>query len=606
MPRRIRSRVFYGFAILGIALVPLLLTGYMTVLFLSEKHDEKPYESMLWSVNQLEIDLLKAALAMSRFGNQPTPETLQNARDGFDILWSRTDLMSRGRVRAFLAEHAAQTERISGVHSDIEVLDRLAARIEGPDNAAIALEVADRLHRLVPAIHRDSSRITNAINQERGEQRQAIIAAMAIAVGILLVFVAAMAIVSMLFVRELRDHRRTLRHRDHALVEAQMANRAKSEFLSSVSHEFRTPLNAILGFSQLLLGPGSERLTPEQRDHVDEIMRAGDTLSGLVADILDLAKIEAGKVSTTLEAVPIGALLQECRSAVQPQASARGITVTEPRIDGMPAVLADPLRLKQALLNLLSNAIKFNREGGTVTIEATTRPEGVGILISDTGRGIPQERVAELFQPFNRLGAEALDIEGTGIGLFVTRKLVTNMGGDIALDRTSPGGSVFRIDLPAAAPATDQKPARLTVVPDTPPATAVVGENAPTPLLYVDDNRQSRVLLDKVIAQQPHLRLVTATTAEEGLILARQEPPAVILLDLNLPGMDGFEALEALRADPRTAHLPVIAVTANALPETAMRAEEAGFDGFVTKPLDVKAFLETVNRTVPARSALAG
>lgn len=605
MPRRTRSRVFYGFVILGVALVPLLLTGYMTVLFLSEKHDEKPYESMLWSVNQLEIDLLKAALAMNRFGSDPTPEALQDARDGFDILWSRTDLMSRGRVRSFLTDQAAQTERIIGVHTDIEALDSLVSRIAGPADAALALDIADRLRRLVPAIHRDSSRITNAINQDRGEQREAIIAAMAIAVGVLLVFVAALAAVTVLFVRELRDHQRTLQHRDHALVEAQMANRAKSEFLSSISHEFRTPLNAILGFSQLLLGHGSERLAPEQRDHIDEIMRAGDSLSGLVADILDLAKIEAGKVSVTLEAVPLGTVLQECRSAVQPQASGRGISVLEPIAADLPPVLADPLRLKQALLNLLTNAIKFNRVGGTVTIEATAQQHGVRILVSDTGRGIPHERTAELFQPFSRLGAEALDIEGTGIGLFVSRKLVTNMGGTIELDRTSPGGSVFRIDLPVAEPATDRKAARLTVVSDASERGADGPEIETARLLYIDDNRQSRVLLDRIVAQQPHLRLTTATTAEEGLILAGQMPPAVVLLDLNLPGIDGFEALMALRADPRTARLPVIAVTANALPETAKLAERAGFDGFVTKPIDVPAFLETVNRAVPSRPAVA-
>ncbi|MHA7815405.1 MAG: response regulator [Pseudohaliea sp.] len=378
-----------------------------------------------------------------------------------------------------------------------------------------------------------------------------------------------------------------------ALRAADEANQAKSAFLSSMSHELRTPMNAILGFGQLLAY--DEKLDGEQRESVDEMLKAGHHLLELINEVLDLAKVESGRMELSIEAVDLGPVVDECLALVGPQAALRGITVAREGTEGA-VVQADRMRLKQALLNLLSNAVKYNREDGTVRLAADADGEGrLRIRVTDSGRGIPAEKLPELFQPFNRLGAESTGIEGTGVGLSITRHLVEIMGGTVDVESEAGVGSSFWIDLPAGAP----PPA--TVQADT--ATAEVAatsaeadaDSSPT-LLYIEDNPANLRMVAQLLEQRPPLRLLTASTPARGIELALGQQPDLILLDINLPTMDGYQVLEVFKASDSLRNVPVVALTANAIPRDIERGMASGFSDYLTKPLDVPRFVETVNR----------
>jgi signal transduction histidine kinase len=384
-----------------------------------------------------------------------------------------------------------------------------------------------------------------------------------------------------------------------AIEEARNANQAKSAFLSSMSHELRTPLNAILGFAQILASKDMPT-TPEQKlEFSGHILRSGRHLLTLINEILDLAKVEAGAVSLSMEPVPLADVLGECQGMIAPLAAARGVRVLFPEAP-TARVQADRTRLKQVLLNLLSNAVKYNRDGGAVVVDcARPAPQRLRLSVQDTGLGLSPEQVAGLFQPFNRLGQEGGTQEGTGIGLVVTRRLVELMGGEIGVT-SSPGvGSVFWIELaiasadgstPAAAP-----PARTGVASAGADAADAGAPARQHTVLYVEDNPANLKLVQEIVRFRPDLHLVSAPDGHFGLSLARSQRPDVILMDLNLPGLSGLDVLAQLRRDPETARIPAIAVSANAMPGDIERALAAGFARYLTKPIDIGQFNEAID-----------
>jgi signal transduction histidine kinase/ActR/RegA family two-component response regulator len=385
-----------------------------------------------------------------------------------------------------------------------------------------------------------------------------------------------------------------------AIDEARNANQAKSAFLSSMSHELRTPLNAILGFAQILASKDMPT-TPEQKlEFSGHILKSGRHLLTLINEILDLAKVEAGAVSLSMEPVLLAEVLAECEGMIAPLAAARGVRVLFPEAP-TARLQADRTRLKQVLLNLLSNAVKYNRDGGAIVVDcAQPAPQRLRLSVQDTGMGLSPEQVAGLFQPFNRLGQEAGTQEGTGIGLVVTRRLVELMGGEIGVT-SSPGvGSVFWIELAVAG--TDG------ALPAAPPAARSVpvpvdgaGPGEPHTVLYIEDNPANLKLVQEIVRFRSDLRLVSAPDGHFGLSLARSQKPDVILMDLNLPGLSGFEVLAQLRREPETARIPAIAVSANAMRADIDRALAAGFTYYLTKPIDIGQFNEAIDAVLSAR-----
>jgi len=373
---------------------------------------------------------------------------------------------------------------------------------------------------------------------------------------------------------------------------AEKANRAKSEFLSSMSHELRSPLNAILGFAQLMESADPLPAAP-QAARIAQILQAGWHLLKLINEILDLAVIESGQVSLSMEHVSLAEAMSECQSMMEPQAQQRGVHMTFPSFDRPIFVRADRTRLKQIVINLLSNAIKYNKEAGTVVVAYTTiAPDRIRISVTDTGAGLAPEKLAQLFQPFNRLGQEAGGVAGTGIGLIVTKRLAEMMGGVLGVESRPGAGSVFWCELTTeAAPqlAVHSGEVRGFDRPELP-------SGAPgRTLLYVEDNPANMELVEQLIARCPDIRMMTAINGALGIELARALRPTVILMDINLPGINGFQALKILRASPATAAIPVVAISANAMPRDIANGLDAGFFRYLTKPIKVKDFMDTLN-----------
>lgn len=387
-----------------------------------------------------------------------------------------------------------------------------------------------------------------------------------------------------------------------ALIEARQvadrANQAKSDFLSSMSHELRTPMNAIIGFAQML--EFDEALSADQQDNVHEILKAGRHLLDLINEVLDLAKIESGRVDLSMEGIELLPLGEDCRHLIQPIADQAGIQLI---IDLPPrsAVFADRVRLKQVLLNLLSNAVKYNRSEGEVRLAVANGANShLRIQVMDTGPGIPPERINELFLPFNRLGAEASDIEGTGIGLTITRRLVEMMGGQIGVDSTPGIGSTFWIELAQGATAAL---AEAEAAAKTSPARPVADGAT---VLAIDDNPANLKLIAQIMGMRDHVHLLSAHTPELGIELALAHRPDLILLDINMPGMDGYKVLDILKTNAALRRIPVIAITANAMPRDIERGKAAGFADYLTKPIDIQNFLRVVDALLLAGNAGEG
>ncbi len=384
--------------------------------------------------------------------------------------------------------------------------------------------------------------------------------------------------------------KRVERELNEAMAAAEKANRAKSEFLSSMSHELRTPLNAILGFAQLLES-GSPTPTVTQRRNIDQILKAGWYLLELINEVLDLALIESGTVSLSNEPVSLAEVMTECRAMIEPQARSRGIGMTFPSFDIPRYVSADRTRVKQVLINLLSNSIKYNRPNGSVSVEVALVRSMVRISVRDTGVGLTPEELGQLFQPFNRLGKEGGAEEGTGIGLVVTKRLVDLMDGAIGVESAVDKGSVFWIEFKATTAPLLAAAIASTALP--PPAVDTGGKRHT--LLYVEDNPANLELVGQLIARRSDLYMHSAADAKLGIEFARAALPEVILMDINLPGMGGIEAMKILRDDPATSHIPIIALSANAVPRDIERAMEAGFFNYITKPIVVASFMEALD-----------
>ena len=381
----------------------------------------------------------------------------------------------------------------------------------------------------------------------------------------------------------------------NAKVAAEKANRSKSEFLSSMSHELRSPLNAILGFAQLMESD-SPSPTAGQKESIDQILQAGWHLLKLINEILDLAKIESGQLSLSLESVSMGDVMVECRRMIEGQAQKLGIRMSFPRFEVACFVHADRTRLKQVLINLFSNAIKYNSENGTVEVElAEIRPGRIRVRIRDTGPGLTPQNLAQLFQPFNRLGQEAGGQEGTGIGLVVAKQLVELMGGVIGVESTVGKGSVFWFDLKTATEPQFEEPSGDL---ETPVAVPPSQGSRVRIVLYVEDNPANLKLVEQIIGRRADLRLLSAMTGALGIAMACTRQPDVILMDINLPDMSGIEALAILRKDPATRRIPVVAISANAMPHDIEKGLQAGFFHYLTKPIKVPEFLETLNRAL--------
>ena len=372
---------------------------------------------------------------------------------------------------------------------------------------------------------------------------------------------------------------------------AEDANRAKSDFLANMSHELRTPLNAVIGFADILRMRGSEPLTERQSEAVEQIHTAGRHLLALIEEVLDFAKIESGKVSVSIEAVDPQEVAEALAGTFRPMADRAGISVTIAAPEAELAVRADHLRLKQVLANLISNAIKYNRPRGSVEVTAQAQGERVLISVRDTGLGIPTGRMADLFEPFERLGREGSGVEGAGLGLALTRRLVEAMGGKLHVESLEGVGSTFIVDLPAAEPA--QVAAR-----EEGRRSAVVGKAPDAVVLYIEDNASNIRLMRHIAEALGSLDLHVAELPMEGLELAAALRPDVILLDINLPGMDGFQVKTRLEADPVTRDIPVIAISANVLSETVTRGKTSGFHGYLTKPINIEALVAAISAAV--------
>ena len=393
-------------------------------------------------------------------------------------------------------------------------------------------------------------------------------------------------------------------HAEHEMYsarkEAEIANQAKSNFLTSMSHELRTPLNAILGFSQLLESDPENPLSEMQKESVEYISKAGWHLLALINEILDLAKIESGRIDLSIKPENLGEIIDECISMVRPLAEKRDIRLINQSLQDSITVKTDRTRLKQVLMNLLNNAVKYNREQGYITMLTEKRDEGrVRISVTDTGRGLSSDEVNSLFQSFNRLGAEKTEIEGTGVGLVISKKLVELMGGSIGVESLQGTGSTFWVELDATCTPVQER--RLAPSKNIPQEAKKVAPRFTA--LYIEDNPVNLRLVEQMLERRGDANMLSAHDGRLGIDLALAHRPDIILLDIGLPGMDGYEVLRELKSRDETRNIPCLAVSAHAIPQDIEKGLAAGFSTYLTKPVDANKLFAAIDSALSGQGA---
>ena len=383
-------------------------------------------------------------------------------------------------------------------------------------------------------------------------------------------------------------------------LDAEKASRSKTEFMSRVSHELRTPLNGILGFAQLMSLDTENPLPQAQADRLDVLRHSGNRLLSLIDQLLEVSRIEQGRLRLRNRPIDVRMLVERCAVEIMPLAQQRGIELLVQIPISAKPVRADPQALEQVVTNLLSNAVKYNRPKGRVRIRFEAGEQGQ-LLVDDTGIGMTEEQLDKLFEPFNRLGAEQTAVQGSGLGLAISRKLVRAMGGKIEVLSRPGKGSRFAVTLPLAKTG---KP-KLPDVPAALEPPSVWDNGVEQVVLYVEDDEVNTILMEQIFRSQPHWRLLTASTGTEGLEVAQQNELSLVLLDLNLPGLSGFEVLERLKAEEQTRHLRCIALSADALPHQIEHALSMGFDDYWTKPIDVATVIGKLKEEFRHQSEIA-
>ena len=402
------------------------------------------------------------------------------------------------------------------------------------------------------------------------------------------------AIAAYAFITDLSQHHKLEKALIDAKEESDRANKAKSSFLSSISHELRTPMNAIMGFAQLLKLNPSGNLSDKQKQAIEHITKAGEHLTELINQVLELSKIEAGEMSLNINEVSLGKVMEDCLALVQPKAEGMNVSIVKNfEVDSLPVLDSDATRLKQVLLNLITNAVKYNIENGRVIISAEElNTNFYRIYVRDTGEGIPEDKQEDVFKPFDRLGKETGNVEGTGIGLTLSKKIMEMLGGDIGFYSHPGKGALFWVDLPIVTKDTSK-----VQVQDLPHDSFdnYQSEELAKTVLYIEDNPLSMELMRIVLEEFGYIRMLCANTGDEGIQLAQKYHPDLILMDINLPGMNGIEALNVLQKLEDTRDIPVVAVTAAAMPREVTEGMAAGFMEYLVKPIDVKKTIHIIS-----------